>query len=166
MSRMKIVLCTTLAALALSFVGSSFGQSVAAQVRAALVRDVDNPALQPFRASASVVMNFLNVQAQVAVVPAGKRLVIESVTYQGASPTNMQFIFAGLRTPQFGTFVGQIEINPPHASAVSNFFIQDGAQATRMYFEPGEEVWLSVSASSSSANAQMTVYVNGHFVTL
>lgn len=54
-----------------------------AQVRAALVQDVDQPARQPFQASVSINVNnfvFTNVP-----IPAGKRLIVEYVTIAGTA---------------------------------------------------------------------------------
>src|SRR5258708_30270651 len=57
-----------------------FAKPVWAQVRAALVRDVDNPALAPFSGTVRFSFSGLNTQALLTTVPAGKRLVVEHVS--------------------------------------------------------------------------------------
>ncbi len=65
-----------------------FAKPVWAQVRAALVRDADNPALAPFSGVVGFSFNALNTQGLLTTVPAGKRLVVENVSYvSGGSST-------------------------------------------------------------------------------
>jgi len=165
MDRWKTLLWTSLAALAVAAVVGSLGPAAMAQVRAALVRDADNPALQPFRANADFSLTAINEQRLLVTVPAGKRLVIEHVSYYAYTQPGIQFVFAGLRSPQFGTFWQSIQINPPHASADSGFVIQDGSQPVRLYFEPGEEVWVSASTSAGGIR-QFNIHISGYYVTL
>jgi hypothetical protein len=167
MNRWKGILWVSLAVMAmLAVVASLVPASAVAQVRAALVRDVDSPALQPFRSHIDVNFTFTNEQRLVTTVPAGKRLVIEHVSYSATMPVGTQVVFGGIRSPEFGTFWQILGINPPHTSASPSFVLQDGAQPIRQYFEPNEEVWLSVSTSNSVPGRSIQVIVSGYFVNL
>ena len=60
--------------------GGVFAKPVLAQVRAALVRDADNPALAPFRGRVDFDLCCINDGRLMTTVPAGKRLVIEYIS--------------------------------------------------------------------------------------
>jgi hypothetical protein len=150
--------------LTAAIVAAIFAKPVVAQVRAALVRDIDAPALAPFRASVDFNLAALNDQRLLTTVPAGKRLVIEYISYWSYGPTSDQLVFGTLRTGQFGPFAHIIQINPPHASATSTLFIQDASLPVKLYFEPGDEVWVSVSHNTGGSR-QFQMFVNGYYVT-
>jgi hypothetical protein len=135
-----------------------------AQTRPALVRDVDTAALQPFRSGVDIPINSINTQALITTVPAGKRLIIDNISYFGSSEIGTQLIFAALRAGQFGSLEQVLPISPPHVSASPSFQIQEGSVLTQVYFEAGEEVWLSVS-KNAGGGANINVRVNGHFIT-
>jgi hypothetical protein len=134
-----------------------------AQSRAALVRDVDTPALQPFRAQSSFSLIAVNTQQLVTTVPAGKRLVIEYISWNAANTGSTQVVFAALRSSQFGAVQQNFQINPPHASATPGFTLQDGSIPVRVYFEAGEEVWASVSGNSPGPTISMQL--QGYIIT-
>jgi hypothetical protein len=165
MKRWKNALWIAAGTLALTSLISSVSSDPIAQVRAALVRDVDTPALQPFRGIVEYSINTLNEQRLITTVPAGKRLVIDHVSYTATNVTGQQFIFAGLRTSQFGQFVYHLEVNPPHISATGGLILQDGSEPVQLFFEPGEEVWISASKSAGGSST-FHINVHGHFVTL
>lgn len=150
--------------LMLAAIGAGSIVPAEAQVRPALVRDVDTPALSPFRTTISVSLVSLNEQKLVTKVPAGKRLVLEHISYWGFSQVGQSLVFAALRTGQFGPMATILQINPPHASATpSSFVLQDGAMPVKAYFEAGEEVWVTVT--KTSGNAQFEIAVQGYLVT-
>lgn len=128
-----------------------------------LVREINTPARQPFRAVAVTVHNTLNAQAFLTTVPEGKRLVVESVNWEAGNLAPTEVIFGGLRVAEFGPFVQYLKINPPHAAAASTFTLQDGIQQGPVYFEAGEDLWVSVSKSASDGTT-VNVVVNGYFV--
>ena len=163
-ARPRIVSRVGLAAAAVFVVGSvALSTTAAAQTRAALVRDVDTPALQPFRGSV-IISPFatLNEQRLLTTVPAGKRLVIEQVSYTAGGQSG-QVVFGALRTGQFGPIQQYLQINPPHASATAPFVLQDGTSPVHVYFEAGEEVWVTVTSTASLASFQLAA--QGYFVT-
>lgn len=166
MNRWKGILWGTLAALAVTILLGSLGPSAMAQVRAAFVRNVDTPALQPFQSTVVLNFAFVNEQQLVLTVPAGKRLVIDNISYSATMPVGTQLIFGALRVSEFGTFRQFLEISPPHISASPSFILQDRSAPARVYFEAGEEVWLSLSTSSGAANRSMRTTLSGYFITL
>ena len=153
-----------LAAVVAAVIGVCAISESIAQTRPALVRDVDTPALQPFRASLELTLAALNTQALVTAVPAGKRLVIENLSWNSGTATGTQLVFAALRLNQFGATQQIFQINPQHASASTSFLLQDGAQRVKLYFEAGEEVWLSAT-KNNGGTATINVAVQGYYIT-
>jgi len=83
---LKNKLLTLAGALALAAVlGHFYAKPLMAQVRAALVQDVDQPARAPFQATVNLTLNNFNFTP--VTIPPGKRLVIDQVSYNGAAQT-------------------------------------------------------------------------------
>ena len=83
---MKNKLLTMAAALVLiAVVGKFYAQPVMAQVRAALVQDVDQPARAPFQVTVPININNFNFTP--VTIPTGKRLVIDYISMSGAAQT-------------------------------------------------------------------------------
>ena len=88
---MKNKLLTLAAALVLlAVVGKFYAKPVLAQVRAALTQDVDQPARAPFQASITVSIN--NFTSTSVPIPAGKRLVIDYISLNGAAQTSGSYV--------------------------------------------------------------------------
>ena len=144
---------------------SPYAEPVLAQARAVLMmRDVDTPALTPFRASLDFPVEFINEQRLVTTVPAGKRLVLQHISYWTYSVDANQFVFGSLRNGELGPNALLLQVNPPHASATPGLSIQDGSMPVTVYFESGEEVWLSVS-KNTGAFRQFNAQIYGHLIT-
>jgi hypothetical protein len=78
------------ALLLLAVLGKFYAKPVLAQVRAALVQDVDQPARAPFQVTVTVnVDNFVETPVP---IPAGKRLVVDFVSLSGAAQTAGPYI--------------------------------------------------------------------------
>ena len=137
-----------------------------ADSKAALVRDVDTPALSPFRATANLSLASVNLQTLITTVPAGKRLVIESISYYAASGVGSQMVYAALKNGPNGPVVQQIPVSSPRLSGDANFIAQDGAFVTRAYFEPGESVWLIGLGTNLNVSSVIQIYLQGYYVTL
>jgi len=88
---MKNKLLTLAAALVLlAVVGKFYAKPVMAQVRATFIQDVDQPARAPFQTSVTVsISNFTSTNVP---IPAGKRLVIDYVSMNGAAQTSGSFV--------------------------------------------------------------------------
>jgi len=83
---MKNRLLTFAGALALlAVLGKFYAPPLMAQVRAALVQDVDQPARAPFQVT--VPININNFTFTPVSIPAGKRLVIDYISMSGAAQT-------------------------------------------------------------------------------
>ena len=161
--RIKGVAAVLIAGGVLLASGSGIAQTIA-QVRAALVRNIDTPALAPFRANVTVGFTFINEQRLVTTVPAGKRLVIQHVSYWAFGSNTGQVIFGSLRNGEFGPNNVLFQINPPHVSAAPDLNIQEASIPVTTYFEAGEQVWLSVSRSSGGGRT-FECQITGYFVT-
>jgi hypothetical protein len=139
---------------------------VAAQVKAALVRDIDTPALSPFRAVLDFSWIALQEDKLLTTVPAGKRLVIEHLSYRTLSTGGDQFVAGVLKIGYFG-FNPEVylQINPPHASwNGAAWSEQDGSQPVKAYFDAGTEVWLVVHHNTNNTR-YLTLVATGYYVT-
>jgi hypothetical protein len=88
---MKNKLLTVAAALLLvAIVGKFYAVPVLAQVRAALTQDVDQPARAPFQVT--VPININNFVYTTVPIPAGKRLVIETISINGAADSSGPYV--------------------------------------------------------------------------
>ncbi len=156
--------------IALSFaiaitVFAAFTPRVVHAITATLVRNIDNPDAAPFSGQVDYDFTFINDQRLLTTVPAGKRLVIDHVSYWSGGATGDQLVFAALRNGQFGPLALVLQINPPHPSALSSTHtIQDGSQPVKAYFEAGQEVWVTAS-HNTNASRSFFLTVSGHYVT-
>lgn len=89
---MQKKLFTVAAALmVVAVIGKYYAVPVMAQaVRAALTQDVDQPARAPFQASVTV--NVSNFTFTSVPIPAGKRLVIDYITMNGAAQSSGPYV--------------------------------------------------------------------------
>lgn len=152
-------------ALALT-VFAAFTPRVVHAITATLVRNVDNPDAAPFSGQLQFDFTHLNEQRLLTTVPAGKRLVIDHISYESGASTGDELVFAALRTGQLGPMALILQVNPPHAAATAGFTLQDGSQPVKTYFEAGQEVWLTASHNTGTLSRDFTMTVTGHYVTL
>ena len=88
---MKNRLLTFAGALALlAVLGKFYAPPLMAQVRAALVQDVDQPARAPFQLTVPVNINNFNFTP--VTIPTGQRLVIDYVSMSGAAQTAGSYV--------------------------------------------------------------------------
>ena len=124
------------------------------------VRDVDNPARQPFQTSTSSPTNAFNAQGfglTLITVPAGKRLVIEFVSAT-CSPTG-----AGGVVPNPLRVTTQVD----HWFALqpgNQIGLAVGTHLTSLYADPGTKVNLTVFPTSNAATVICNVAVSGYFI--
>ena len=78
------------ALLVLGVIAKFYAEPVMAQVRAALTQDVAQPAPAPFQVTVAV--NVDNYTLTAVPIPAGKRLVIDSISLNGAPPTSGAYV--------------------------------------------------------------------------
>jgi hypothetical protein len=129
-----------------------------------VVRDADAPALQPFRASTLLVTESPGAVKLVTVVPAGKRLVVEDISWNAAGPPGSQVVQAHLRIGEFGSAAAWIQLNPPHPYFHPGVTMQEGAQPARQYFDAGDEIWVAITATATGTT--FSLVLSGHFIDL
>ncbi|HWN99211.1 MAG TPA: hypothetical protein VNS63_08075, partial [Blastocatellia bacterium] len=120
-----------------------------------VVRDLDNPALQPFVAT----LLSVNPNTSFFTVPSGKRLVIEYVSGQGTLPTGDKLLFVRLQINTGGSTVFH-RFLPVLTGTEGNVDVFLVSQQTRLYAEPGSSVILS----GPPANTIFSVTVSGYLV--
>jgi hypothetical protein len=69
----------------LAVLGKFYAKPLMADVKSALVQDVDNPGRNPFQATVTVNVN--NFTYTPVPIPAGKRLVVDYISMSGAAQT-------------------------------------------------------------------------------
>jgi hypothetical protein len=131
-----------------------------------LVRDLDNPARHPFQFYATFSKtggNFLT-DNQIAV-PAGKRLVIETVTVQAYVPAG-QKLLAQINMVGGGTFAQHNILLTPQGGFDFNLLDYFAAtESVRLYADQGSAVPFSLTRSSSDANLWGGSYtVSGYLI--
>jgi len=127
------------------------------------VRDVTNPALQPFAHSVNVGFSS-NPFIDSILVPAGQRLVIETVSADAVlgSGEAVDFTIVAITNG-----VAVVYFLPVAFSG--NFFGADrysGTQAVRIYADPNSTVQLRAQKNNSSLPGGGTFSISGHFVNL
>jgi hypothetical protein len=127
-----------------------------------LVRDVDNPALQPFSADTDyflppdVAPNTVQVNPNVA---AGKRLVIEYVSAKSALSLTDTLTDITIETSSgFHYF----PMPPPNAANGVAVF----SQQTRMYHDSGTPITVVVNRATGNGNGDFHVSISGYVVNL
>jgi hypothetical protein len=148
-----------------------------AQIRAALVRDVDHPARQPVHlrgidtfdstgAAAGPLEICFGQPSCTTVVPAGKRLVIEFLSVYATIPsgdtvdqlTVSTRLLPATATTQYltvtfqSTHIGQSRFR--------------GAHMVRMYADPGTSVNFQSNRSSATAGGNIVIHGSGYLVDL
>jgi hypothetical protein len=142
----------------------------AAQTRPALVRDVDNGALQPFRTllSSSLAANETQKTVDGPVVPAGKRLVIENVSVwiftNGTDTATGVWLTVPAANP--ATFALMDPDSTERKNVGGTSFVTAYNRLVKLYFNPGETVQSQVFFNGTSANKIANIYLNGYYVNL
>ncbi len=151
----------SLAALATIF-GGRLAKPAFAQVKAALVRDVDNPALQPVQFALTMHKTGGNPQyaASVPPIPVGKKLVIETISIVDQNP---------------GTYAGQL-VAVPNVNGVDvgfavplqyNAALQttSGTLSARLYADAGGGVYFLYQVQNAS-DTNKYLSVSGYYVSM
>jgi hypothetical protein len=143
---------------------------VVAQVRAALVRDVDHPARSSvlFAADVSIPNTEFNDSVFTGVIPPGKKLVVEFVTANCSSPSadRLQLVLelrqpGGALSPPVKIPVVQEPLSHlPQSSAWG------AAEMTRLYADhhPQGSVRVSAFRFTNAGNVACDVILSGHTV--
>ena len=128
------------------------------------VRDVDNPARQPFQANFQFFIQDGSFgSSQSLIVPAGKQLVIEYISADSGVPTG-QLARIGLYTSINGQFSLHYVVTN-RLGAVGNGDDEFVAgQPTTIYADQGTEVQVGFSKNAGQGFANCSVTLSGHFV--
>ena len=141
-----------------------------AQTRPALVRDVDNGALQPFRTliSSTLAANETSKFVDGPVVPAGKRLVIENVSIwivtEGTDAATGVWLSVGAANPP--TYALMDPNSTERKNVGGSSFVTAYNRLVKLYFNPGETVQSQVFFNGTSAGKIANIYLNGYYVNL
>jgi hypothetical protein len=136
------------------------------------VKDADNPARQPFHASAYV--GFSNgsasATATITTVPAGKRLIIEHVSVYGQMLVGQTMRRAAIGTSLLnyndgGYVFDDLTVSPQGSDGVKDYFV--ASQDVRLYADPGTQVLgTAIRNSTAGANPDTAVQfsISGYLV--
>jgi len=132
------------------------------------LRDVDNPARQPFQAEAvGGIADGASTTGDITLttVPVGKRLVIEHVSVLGKMLAPQRLVLGGMGSGQPGGKVHwlDIKVQGSNADATLDYFV--ASQLVRFYQDPGPVRCLAERDSTAGANpASVTFTISGYFV--
>ena len=152
--------------------GLAFSLPVYAQFSSP-VRDVDNGARQPVNFVGNIVVpngNQTGFNNTAVTIPAGKRLVIETISSNGLAPSGeLGLVTIGL-TSGAGTAAGATSATHtiPVVKITSTFggdFI-GGIGAFRMYADAGSTVTIHYERGGFSGSGGVSVNITGHYVNL
>jgi len=129
------------------------------------VQDIDNPARAPYGQFFETEWTPIQTDVLVTTVPAGKRLVIEYISYLTSSHGTDEFAGGFIRKGFYETNAAIVlEVHPPHASFnLGDSTQQDGSQMVKAYFDPGTEIWLRVFHTTNNMRA-LLLTLNGYYV--
>lgn len=139
-----------------------------AQTRAALVKDVDSPASQPFAFSSNVTgfgASSRSLELPLITVPAGKRAVVEHVSCINYLASGINFVRLEIRFVTGGverrhqfvhTFVG--------GSLSSGLDIWSFSQPVRLYADAGTAIRIYALRRLASGEGGVECDISGHFV--
>jgi hypothetical protein len=138
MIRWKPFLYVAATVSAVAVIGAFSAKPVIAQIRAALVQNVDEPGRNPYQETQFVICAAQNCNFTFATVPAGKRLVLTHVngtvnTAGGTVPITL--IQSSLGGSPFATVWVPLTKSTVHSNA-TRFMISSDVLA---YFGPGEQ---------------------------
>jgi hypothetical protein len=122
------------------------------------VRDVDNPARQPVSATANCSESTgTNCEATIYSVPAGKRLVIEYVSFQARVPFGQVAYMSITGGPYFP--FSQPAVSFPGANVVRF------AEQVRLYSEPGTTLVVQGERTGSGlSSTNFSFFISGYLV--
>lgn len=133
------------------------------------VRDVTSPALQPFqhKATIGIPAGLLGDDALFAV-PAGKRLVIEFVSFNVYLPAgqDVTYLWVQINNPSRpdATFYFPATFQASDFVGGQDVYQFVAASPTRLYADPGSTVELAVRRTSDVGEGLASVSVSGHLV--
>jgi hypothetical protein len=127
-----------------------------------MVRDVDNPAIEPFQGFASIVLPFGQTQGsrQITTVPAGKVLVIEDVSADGRLSAGDKLI--GLAIYGGGPLYYLVPNDVGTDEIGRRMYI--ASQHVRFYFTEGTQVGCFAQRDTANGQPDVNFSVFGYFI--
>ncbi len=138
-----------------------------AQTRPALVRDVDNPALQPQRIAifSSLTAAEGSKFTDGFVVPAGKRLVIENASVWARTEGADRVTGIWLNVKGQLAFIMLDPVTTETKTLVGGSNITAYNRIIKAYFNAGETVEASVFTEGSTSGKIVNIYLQGNLIT-
>lgn len=140
-----------------------------AQVKAALTRDVDRPSAQPVNGTCTTASDTVGaIKCALYSVPAGKRLVVETVSYKMATASGSAVYFvtygqdAGFASLPFG-YPNILSVTPAFAYEQAGARIYTGAQALQMYIDENQS-FAAGGSRGGTANYVQSFSFSGYLV--
>ena len=154
--------------LAAGLIALLASNAATAQTRAALVKDVDSPASQPFAASGGVV-NFpsgsLNASSTLMTVPAGKRAVIEHVSCIDFLEAGNNFVRMEMRYTLGGVAQRhQFVHTRVGTSLIGTIDVWSFSQPVRLYADAGTTLQMAALRRSATGSGGIECQISGHYV--
>jgi len=144
--------------------------NVVAQIRAALVKDADNPARQPFSASTGIVRfatDSASASAPLLTVPSGKRAVVEHLSCINYLAVGNNFVrFELLSTTGGSAARHQFVHTNVGTSFTAEADIWSFSQPVQAYADPATEISVSALRRSSASLGGVECYASGYYVDL
>jgi len=134
-----------------------------------LVRDVDNPARQPFQDQETATFDALNPFTNVdsVPVPAGKQLVIEHVSVITTLPVGQKLLIAsvqpfvgGMGTGHFLTVIAQ----GTNAAGTADYSV--ASQDIRLYADPGLPISFHAERNGTAGTGSVTFEISGYLINM
>ena len=129
------------------------------------VRDVDNPARQPFRKSVFVSLpdgtTFAAINPGITP-PVGKRLVIEAISASGNIPSGQKYACSLNITDQFAQVLFDLDLSLTLQATFGPVDTFQGNTTTRVYLESSDNVAFDVFRSAGAGAAGVRVSFSGY----
>ena len=131
------------------------------------IRDVDNPAFQPFQKTALLTQSpGTNASSlTIATVPAGKRLVIEFISASGQVPPGQHVESWPVMTvaPPTGGAQHELLVNAQPPAVIGDALFR-ASQQVRLYADSGSTVQTIIRRNSGAGSATYLMTVSGYLV--
>ena len=155
----RTMMYLTVALAVISGLAGFFGPAAIAQIKAALVRDSDNPALQPFQLTLAIPGCGALCDGSFNVPP-GKRLVIQSVAFGIAGGSGIS-ARASMTTVVNGVSVGYAI---PMAPEYGYTGTARGSLYGQYYADPGTNVSFHLDFNGNYATQTDFLTISGYYV--
>lgn len=169
MSRARTLLWMVAGLAALAAIGAYTAKPLLAQIKAALVENIDEPGRNPYSSTVDVTPFACNSSPacvlQFAAVPAGKRLVVTSITGVVYPSTPGVVWFLAL-FPSAGTAKAIMIPTFLEAGTVGNDNIVGINAQLNTFFEGGSTPVMSLAATTSFLNHEGAITLSGYLVSL